>query len=97
MNLGEVEVLLHATCLSRRARDINARSSRRGKEQARLKIVEFGREAKVRRRDLMAGENPSNGTRETARSFSKSVSTSRCTTPQNVSSVSAGAAVISIG
>ena len=92
MYLGEVEGLLHATCLSRRTRDINARSS--GK--VRLKIVEFGKEAKAGRNGVMAGENPSNGTGETARPSRMSVSASKGATIQNAISGSV-CAVVSVG
>jgi hypothetical protein len=60
VSLGEVEGVFH-TSLPRLGK-INARSSRRGKEQMRSKT---SREIEVRLSDLRVGDIPWNGRRET--------------------------------
>ena len=97
VNLGEVGGLFHASCLLRASRETNVRSSRRWKEQMKLKISEFWRCVKLRWSDVTTGENPCNGTRGIRASVHELVSNRRCTTLQNVRSVSVSTAVIGTG
>lgn len=64
MSLGEVEGAFHPSVLFL-AQVRNIRSSRREKEQIRLKTSESGVEGQVTRRVLRVGDNPCKGTKET--------------------------------
>ena len=55
VNLGEVRGLVHVSA-TRGMREVNARSSRRGREQIRPKVFESGVKAEIRRSDLMTAE-----------------------------------------
>jgi len=94
VNLGELTGVLHLSPprWEQRRGETNTRSSRRGKEQMRPKTFEFGRRVKTKRSDLMTGENPCKGTRETPLSYPL-ISTFKRTTPQKDAMISASAAV----
>ena len=61
VSLGEVEGVSHMSFP--RVREINSRSSRRGKEQIRSKT---SREVEVKRSDLRVGDSPRKWIRETS-------------------------------
>ena len=65
MNLGEVEGETHLP-VSLVWRDVvtNAKSSRRGKEEIKLKIFESGTAERIRGSDLRVEKRPCNWTRE---------------------------------
>ena len=62
VSLSEVEGVVHCPSVSPWSKQSNARSSRRGREQTRVKSSEFGRAVKVKRSDLRTGDNPCNET-----------------------------------
>ena len=67
MNLGEVEGEIHVSASLSWDVLINAKSSRRGKEDMKSKIFEGGIADRIRKSDLRAEENPCNWTREISR------------------------------
>ena len=71
VNTGGLEDWISAGCglelmpsvVEKWSQVVTERSSRRGNERTRLKMGEGGKSKKSTRRDLVAGENPWNGTR----------------------------------